>query len=157
MFYPGEDHILKVSEIRDYDVILSDEDGGEIRLPKNQKPHDVEVGEFLNVFVYQNSEGNLVATTREPKIKLGEFGYLEVRQVSEFGAFLDWGLDKDVFVPFSEQAQKMVEGRKYVIYLYKDIKSNRLAGSSKLNKFLNNDSLRISAWRRSRNYYCKGL
>jgi predicted RNA-binding protein (virulence factor B family) len=137
----GEDNILRIKEIQSEQLILSDEEGeNTVTLPV-QKNRNYAEGEYLSVFIYQNATGEMVATTKTPKIKLNQFAYLKVVQVSSHGAFLDWGLDKDVFVPFQEQAQPMVEGRSYLVCMYLDHKSNRLAASSKINKFLDNTTV----------------
>ncbi|MCB0835099.1 MAG: GntR family transcriptional regulator [Bacteroidetes bacterium] len=144
MVNPGEDHILKIVEVHPDHLMLADElEENRIMLPINQKSNTFSEGEHLNVFVYQNAQGDLIATTQQPKIKLYQFGYLKVAQVTEHGAFLDWGLDKDIFVPFREQREPMVEGRKYLVHLYLDHKSNRLVASSKINKFLDNSNLEL--------------
>jgi predicted RNA-binding protein (virulence factor B family) len=90
------------------------------------------------VFVYTDSEDRLVATTEKPLVKVGEFAFLKVEEVTRFGAFLDWGLPKHLLVPFSEQRAKMVEGRSYLVYVYVDLHSNRIAASAKINKYLDN-------------------
>jgi uncharacterized protein len=90
------------------------------------------------VFIYTDSEDRLVATTEKPFAEVGEFAFLEVLETNRFGAFLDWGLPKNLLAPFSEQKAKMTEGRHYLVYLFLDEKTNRIAASAKLDKFLNN-------------------
>lgn len=119
-------------------IYLKDEKGQEVLLPNKLVPKDLELGQQLEVFVYNDSEDRPTATTQQPKIQLNQFGYLKVNEVNRFGAFLDWGLDKDLMVPFKEQAKKMEEGRWYFVYLYLDEETNRLAASAKLSRFFKN-------------------
>ena len=116
-------------------LFLGDEDH-EILLPNRYVPENIQVGETLNVFIYTDSEDRPVATTLTPKIQLGEFACLDVKQVSPFGAFLDWGLAKDLLVPTGEQMEKMKPGDKHVVFLYLDEKTQRLAATSKFTRFL---------------------
>jgi predicted RNA-binding protein (virulence factor B family) len=115
----------------------------DVLLPNKYVPHEYEIGEELIVFVYLDQEERPVATTLEPYIKLNEFGWLRVNYINEFGAFLDWGLEKDLFVPFKEQARPMEQGKRYLVYLYMDEKTNRLVASSKTNQFLKNEDIRL--------------
>jgi hypothetical protein len=95
------------------------------------------------VFVYLDHEQRPVATTLEPYILLNEFALLRVNYVNNIGAFMDWGMEKDILVPFKEQARPMEKGKRYLVYLYMDKKTNRLVASSKLNQFLNNENIDI--------------
>ncbi len=113
----------------------------EVLLPNRYVPDGVGVGDSLDVFIYTDSEDRPVATTLTPKIKLGEFACLEVKEVTSFGAFLDWGLAKDLLVPTNEQMERMQSGEKHVVYLYLDEKTNRLAASTKLKNFLKTDTV----------------
>ncbi|MEM6320080.1 MAG: S1-like domain-containing RNA-binding protein, partial [Bacteroidota bacterium] len=99
---------------------LEDEAGDEVLLPNKYIPNGLQLGMDISVFVYTDSEDRIVATTVEPKIQLHEFACLQVVQVTKFGAFLDWGLEKDLFVPFKEQKLKMKDGNWYIVYLYND-------------------------------------
>ena len=114
-----------------------------ILLPNKYVPKVFEIGEELTVFVYLDHEERLVATTLEPYILLNEFSLLRVNYVNNIGAFLDWGMEKDILVPFKEQARPMEKGKRYLVYLYMDEKTNRLVASSKTNQFLSNDDLDI--------------
>ena len=114
-----------------------------ILLPNKYVPKVFEIGEELTVFVYLDHEERLVATTLEPYILLNEFSLLRVNYVNNIGAFLDWGMEKDILVPFKEQARPMEKGKRYLVYLYIDEKTNRLVASSKTNQFLSNDDLDI--------------
>ncbi|MGV3599903.1 MAG: S1 RNA-binding domain-containing protein, partial [Dyadobacter fermentans] len=105
---------------------------------------DMQVGDQIKVFVYLDSEDRPVATTQTPKIIRNEFAFLEVKDVSEYGAFLDWGLIKDLFVPFREQPKPMEIGEWHVVFLYLDQKTQRLLASAKIDKFLETDRLTVS-------------
>lgn len=115
----------------------------DILLPNKYVPNVFEIGEELTVFVYLDHEERPVATTLEPYILLNEFALLRVNYVNQIGAFMDWGMEKDILVPFKEQARPMEKGKRYLVYLYMDDKTNRLVASSKTNQFLNNDNLTI--------------
>ena len=114
-----------------------------ILLPNKYVPNYIKVGDSLAVFVYLDHEERPVATTLEPYILLNEFALLRVNYVNQVGAFLDWGLEKDLFVPFAAQARPMEKGKRYLVYMFMDPKSNRLVASSKTNQFLSNDELTI--------------
>lgn len=105
-------------------------------MPNKYVPESYEIGDAIEVFVYLDSLERIVATTLDPLIKANEFAYLKVTALSEIGAFLDYGLEKDLFVPNKEQAVKMLLGEYYVVHCFLDEQSNRLMGSSRLNKFL---------------------
>lgn len=112
-------------------------------LPNKYVPNDIKVGDSLAVFVYLDHEERPVATTLEPYILLNEFALLRVNYVNQVGAFLDWGLEKDLFVPFAAQARPMEKGKRYLVYMFMDPKSNRLVASSKTNQFLSNEELTV--------------
>lgn len=117
-------------------IYLGNEGSDEsVLLPNRYITKDMQVGDTIDVFVYNDSEDRIVATTLHPKILLNKFACLSVVSVSDHGAFLDWGLAKDLFVPFSEQASEMHEGESYIVYLYLDKLTNRLVASSKINRF----------------------
>ncbi|WP_411377379.1 S1 RNA-binding domain-containing protein [Flavobacterium psychrophilum] len=115
----------------------------DILLPIKYIPNEFEIGEELIVFVYLDHEERPVATTLEPYILLNEFALLRVNYVNQVGAFMDWGMEKDILVPFKEQARPMEKGKRYLVYLYMDEKTNRLVASSKTNQFLNNDNITV--------------
>jgi len=115
----------------------------DILLPNKYVPKVFEIGEELTVFVYLDHEQRPVATTLEPYILLNEFALLRVNYINQVGAFMDWGMEKDILVPFKEQARPMEKGKRYLVYLYMDEKTNRLVASSKTNQFLNNDVLTV--------------
>lgn len=115
---------------------LTDELGVEVLLPNKYCPAEAIEGDEINVFIFRDSEDRLTATTIVPKIELGEFACLEVVASTGIGAFLDWGLEKDLFVPFKEQHKRLVEGEHAVVYLYRDEVTDRLLASSKISKWL---------------------
>ena len=115
----------------------------DILLPNKYVPEHFEIGDELTVFVYLDHEERPVATTLEPYILLNEFALLRVNYVNQVGAFMDWGMEKDILVPFKEQARPMEKGKRYLVYLYMDEKTNRLVASSKTNQFLNNENLTV--------------
>jgi predicted RNA-binding protein (virulence factor B family) len=115
----------------------------DILLPNKYVPSQFEIGDGLTVFVYLDHEERPVATTLEPYIFLNEFALLRVNYVNQVGAFMDWGMEKDILVPFKEQARPMEKGKRYLVYLYMDEKTNRLVASSKTNQFLNNENLTV--------------
>ena len=129
---------LEVIKMVDFGVYLDAENLGEVLLPNKNAPDDVVVGDIIEVFLYLDSEGRPVATNQEPYAIVGEFAYLEVVDVSKVGAFLDWGLDKDVLVPFAEQHRPMEVGRSYLVYLFIGL-DGRITASSKIDKFLDDD------------------
>ncbi|MFM2266159.1 MAG: hypothetical protein RLZ77_1579 [Bacteroidota bacterium] len=119
----------------------SDDTG--ILLPNKYVPNGISVGDSLVVFVYLDHEERPVATTLEPYVLLNEFALLRVNFINQVGAFLDWGLEKDLFVPFAAQARPMEKGKRYLVYVYMDPKTNRLVASSKTNQFLSNEELSV--------------
>lgn len=116
----------------------------DVLLPLKYVPKEYTLGDEIIVFVYLDHEERPVATTLEPYILMDEFGLLRVNYVNKFGAFLDWGLEKDIFVPFKEQARPMEKGKLYLVFAYIDEKTNRIVASSKTNQFLNNDNLTVA-------------
>jgi predicted RNA-binding protein (virulence factor B family) len=115
----------------------------DILLPNKYVPKQFEIGGEITVFVYLDHEERPVATTLEPYIHLNEFALLRVNYTNRVGAFMDWGLEKDILVPFKEQAREMEKGKRYLVYLYMDEKTNRLVASSKTNQFLDNENLTV--------------
>ena len=124
-------------------LYLGDEEENVVLLPHKYKPEEYEIGQELKVFVYLDNEERPISTTLDPFLQLNTFGYLHCSAVTEFGAFMDWGLEKQLFVPFKEQARPMKQGSWYIVYLYLDEKTNRLVGSSKTNAFLQNENLTV--------------
>lgn len=142
----GEYHNLKIDRDTEPGLFLKDDEGNEVLLPNKYKPETFEIGDSLEVFVYLDHEERPVATTLKPFVKLDEFGFLKCVEVSEIGAFMDWGLEKHLFVPFKEQAVKMREGERYLIFCYLDELTDRLVGSSKVDAFLDNSELTVTAF-----------
>jgi len=116
----------------------------DVLLPLKYVPKEYTIGDELIVFVYLDHEERPVATTLEPYILLDEFGLLRVNYVNNIGAFLDWGLEKDILVPFKEQARPMEKGKRYLVFAYMDEKTNRIVASSKTNQFLSNENLTVA-------------
>ncbi|RZS97434.1 CvfB family protein [Cecembia calidifontis] len=119
---------------------LSLHDGGEVLLPKSYLTGKEKEGEEIEVFVYTDSEDRLVAVTSKPKALLDEFAVMEAKEITKFGAFMDWGLPKDLFLPKAEMGKPMVKGEKYLVRVCKDYKTNRLIGVSKYEDFLIRDT-----------------
>ena len=132
----GKINHLNVVKQVDFGVYLDGDELGEILLPERDVPPDCVVGDGLDVFIYLDSEDLLIATTQMPKAMVGECAFLKVVEVNAVGAFLDWGLPKDLLVPYGEQQKPMEEGESYVVYLYVDEASERIAATSRLNKFV---------------------
>ena len=130
-------HLYVVKEL-DFGIYLDGGDLGEILMPRQYVPEGTQPEDMIDAFIYLDSEDRLVATTLKPKAMVEEFALLEVVSVTQVGAFLDWGLPKDLFVPFREQRQPMEEGKKYLVYVYLDQNSKRIAASSKIEQFLDN-------------------
>lgn len=124
-------------------LYLGDEEGEDVLLPNKYCPETYEIGDKLDVFVYLDYDERKIATNIDPKIKLFQFAQLEVKDVSRIGAFLDWGLEKELMVPFKEQRQRMEVGRWYVVYLDLDESTDRLYASNKIEKFLDNEHLHV--------------
>ncbi|MDA3905401.1 MAG: S1-like domain-containing RNA-binding protein [Bacteroidales bacterium] len=139
----GEYNILRIDRILEQGAYLVDEENNDVLLPNKYMVENAKVDDEVEVFVYNDSEDRLIATNLTPKFTLNEFAFLQVIDVNRFGAFLDWGLEKDIMVPFSEQNQRMEIDRWYVIRLLLDEKTNRLVASNKLNKFIETDFISV--------------
>lgn len=135
----GEYNELEVVKFVDFGLYLDGGEEGEILLPKRYVPDGVQEKDILRVFIYLDNEERLVATTLEPYVKVGEFASLKVAWVNRFGAFLDWGLMKDLFVPFHEQKMKMLQGNNYFVYCYIDEESYRIVASAKIENFMSKE------------------
>ena len=136
----GEYNLLTVTKLVDFGLYLDGGDAEEILLPARYVPEGTKVGDELNVFIYLDQEERPVATTEKPFVKVGEFALLEVAWVNEYGAFLKWGLMKDLFCPFREQKRHMQIGEKHMVYVYIDEESYRIVASAKIEKHLNSDT-----------------
>lgn len=132
----GKMNSLPVLRASDFGLYLDGGELGEILLPKRYVSKEMKPGDVVDVFVMLDSEDRLAATTLVPHAMVDEFAYLRVASVTPVGAFLDWGLPKDLLVPFREQKIKMSEGQWYLVRVYLDRASNRIAATSKLDKFL---------------------
>jgi len=132
----GRNNLLEVIKLENHGAYLQGGWLGEILLPKRYVPEDCEIGDPLNVFIYLDSEDRYIATTQTPKAQVGEVAYLKCISVNQTGAFFDWGLPKDLLVPFSEQHKPLKEGVSYLVYLFSDDETHRIAGSTKLNKYI---------------------
>ena len=135
----GKFNQLEVVKEVDFGLYLDGGEEGEILLPTRYVPEGCQVGDMLNVFLYLDIDERLIATTLTPLVQVGQFACLEVAWVNQFGAFLNWGLMKDLFVPFSEQKMKMQVGRKYVIHAHLDDESYRIVASAKVERYLSKD------------------
>ena len=135
----GKFNQLEVVKQVDFGMYLDGGEEGEILLPTRYVPEDCKLGDWLNVFLYLDNEERLIATTLTPLVQVGEFACLEVSWVNQFGAFLNWGLMKDLFVPFSEQKMKMQVGNKYVIHAHIDDESFRIVASAKVDRYLSKE------------------
>lgn len=140
----GDYNTLSILREREQGLYLADEENNEVLLPNRYVPESYKIHDKIEVFVYLDNEERPVATTDKPYIKRNEFALLRCNQVNEYGAFLDFGLVKELFCPFKEQAFKMKAGQWYLVYCYVDDESQRLVASSKTNRFLDNSELTLS-------------
>ena len=132
----GQYNELEILRFTSVGAYLGDAEGNDVLLPNKYLYDELEVGDIGKVFLYKDSEDRLVATTETPKIILDQYAYLKVSEVSLYGAFLDWGLEKDLMVPFKEQNQRMEEGKSYLVTLRIDQATDRLYATMKINKWL---------------------
>lgn len=142
MLQIGVYHTLKIDRETKVGLFLVNEKD-EVLLPNKYVPSDFNIGDDITVFVYLDHEERPVATTLKPFITLNSFAVLKVNYINKFGAFLNWGMEKDLFVPFKEQARPMEKDKRYVVTMYEDKQSGRLAASSKINQFLDKEPLDI--------------
>ena len=141
----GKFNQLEVVKEVDFGVYLDGGEEGEILLPTRYVPEDCKIGDILNVFLYLDMDERLIATTLTPFVQVGQFACLEVSWVNQYGAFLNWGLMKDLFVPFREQKMKMQVGRKYVVHAHLDEESYRIVASAKVERYLSKDKPEYTA------------
>lgn len=144
----GEFNTLKVIKKVDFGVYLDagdvNENGyGNILLPKRYVTEGLDIGDDAHVFIYTDSNDELIATTQEPRICVGECAYLKVKDVNDVGAFLDWGIAKDLFVPFDEQHKRFEVDKSYVVYAYLDPHSERVLASSRLSRHLKEEAINL--------------
>jgi predicted RNA-binding protein (virulence factor B family) len=135
----GQSYELGVVKVVDFGVYLDANELGEVLLPCKPATRGLSLGDRVKVFLYLDSEDRPVATEQKPRVKVGEFAYLKVVAVTRVGAFLDWGLDKDVLVPFAEQHRPMEVGQSYLVYLYISKVDGRITASSKIDKFIDDE------------------
>lgn len=135
----GDYNELEVLREVSIGLFLDGEELGDILIPGRYVPEGVEPGDRLRVFIYNDSEDRLIATTEKPRARVGEFAFLRVISVNAMGAFLDWGLSKDLLVPFREQKERMDVGRSYIVHLYLDEVSRRIVASSRIRRFLDQE------------------
>lgn len=145
MIQLGNYNTLGVLRSTSVGLFLGDDDGTEVLLPNKYVPQGLQPEEPLTVFCYLDHKERPVATTLKPKIVRNGFAFLEVAEVSAYGAFMDWGLEKHLLVPFREQAAPMQQGKKYLVHCYLDEQTFRLVGSSNIDRFLANDNIELAA------------
>lgn len=143
MIEQGKTCKLKIIKRSTFGLYLGDDSGEEVLLPNKYCTDEMKPEGEVEVFIYRDSEGRKVAVTSKPKIALYEFAQLKVNAVSAVGAFMEWGLDKDLMVPFREQKQNLEEGRWYIVYMDLDKKTDRLYASNRIERFLQNDILTV--------------
>ena len=143
MIEQGKQIELKIIKRATFGLFLGDESGEEVLLPNKYCSDEMKPGDQTSVFIYKDSEGKKIATTLTPEIFLHEFALLKVTAVTAVGAFMDWGLEKELMVPFREQKQKMEPGRWYIVYLDLDLKSDRLYASNRVERFLQNEQITV--------------
>ncbi|MCC6372605.1 MAG: GntR family transcriptional regulator [Bacteroidia bacterium] len=139
----GKTNTLSILRETDVGLFLGDTEGNEVLLPKSRLEGEYKLNSKLEVFVYTDSDSRLIASVKKPIVQLNEFALLRVKSVTEFGAFMDWGLEKDLFVAYNEQKYDFLEGKFYVVYVYLDDVSKRIAGSNKLDKFLITEDVKL--------------
>lgn len=138
MIQIGKYNTLRVVKVVDFGVYLDGEEKGEILLPNEYVPKNCFPDDELKVFIYFDSEDRIIATTETPHIQVGEFAFMKVVSVTSVGAFMDWGLRKDLLVPFREQREKMTEGKSYLVYAYVDQTTGRIVATAKIEKYVDN-------------------
>lgn len=131
----GDYNTLKIVKRVDFGMYLDGGDDGEILLPTRYVPEGAKVGQKIEVFLYLDQDEKLIATTLHPLAKVGEFAWLECAWTNEYGAFLNWGLMKDLFCPFREQKQRMQKGQRYYVYIMEDEKTHRLMATAKVERY----------------------
>ena len=135
----GDYNTLRIKKRTDYGLYLDGGDEGNILLPNRYVTSDMRIGDNLEVFIYLDQDERTIATTEHPIAKVGEFAYLECAWTNEYGAFLKWGLMKDLFCPFREQKKRMEIGKTYYVYIMEDEKTHRLMATAKVERYQKND------------------
>jgi hypothetical protein len=131
----GDYQTLRIKKRTDYGLYLDGGDEGNILLPNRYVTRDMRIGDEIEVFIYLDQDERTIATTEHPIAKVGEFAWLECAWTNEYGAFLNWGLMKDLFCPFREQKQRMERGKKYYVYIMEDEKTHRLMATAKVERY----------------------
>ena len=131
----GKKNSLLIIKKLDFGIYLDGEELGEILMPKRYVPKICEIDDYIEVFLYLDSEDRIIATTKTPFVEIGKCAHLEVVSTSKFGAFLNWGLEKDLLVPFKEQRIPMLKGKSYTVYVFLDV-TGRICATSKISKYL---------------------
>jgi predicted RNA-binding protein (virulence factor B family) len=144
MIHLGQYNTLTLLRITAPGAYLGDDEDNVVLLPTKYIPDNISIGDEITVFVYLDSEDRIISTMLKPLVELHSFALLKVNEVSHFGAFLEWGIEKDILVPFKEQNQKMEEGKSYIVYLYLDDATQRLVASSKIKKFLESERILVN-------------
>jgi predicted RNA-binding protein (virulence factor B family) len=139
----GKINTMRINRAVDFGVYLDGGEEGEILMPKKYIPEGKQIGDEVEAFVYMDSEDRPVATTEKPLVQVGQFGALKVLEVNELGAFADWGVLKDLLIPYAEQRENLEEGQSVVVYVYLDKVSRRIVGSAKVEKFLDTFALDV--------------
>ena len=132
----GKINLLRVVKFVDFGAYLDGAEFGEILIPKRYIPENLAVDDMISVFIYTDSEDRIIATTEMPFAMVGNFAYLKVVSINKVGAFLDWGLTKDLLVPFNEQKQTLELDKSYIVYVFLDKLTNRVAATTKIDKYL---------------------
>ena len=137
----GQSQVLRASRKSSPGVFLADAHGEEVLLPVKYVPEGLQLGDDIKVFVYLDNQSRPIATTLKPTAEVGEFAWLRVREMSRFGAFMEWGVEKDLLVPFAEMNEKMERGRSYLVYIYLDDLTNRLLATARIRRYLTIDNI----------------
>lgn len=136
MIQIGKTYTLDVVKQVNFGFYLNAHELGQVLLPNKLAPKECQVGDQVEVFLYLDSEDMVIATTQRPKAQVGQFALLKAVAIGRFGAFLDWGLDKDLLLPFAEQSRQAEEGRSYLVYVHTNRADDRIVASAKIDKFL---------------------
>ncbi len=140
----GEQNLLKIARSSNIGLFLADADGNEVFLPNRFAPETFEIGAEMDVFIYNDSEGRIIATTLSPIATVNSFAFLECRDITDVGAFLDLGITKDLLVPHKNQFFQMEIGRKYLVWIYEDMLTHRLVGTTHLNRILMDNPVEVA-------------
>ncbi|HQQ13174.1 MAG TPA: S1-like domain-containing RNA-binding protein [Bacteroidales bacterium] len=138
-YMPGKMNRLTIDHIEPHGAYLADLEGNQILLPTKWLPRKAKTGDTIEVFIYFDSEDRPIATIHKPLAQIGEIAFLQAADVNNVGAFLEWGPEKQLLVPFREQKARMEPGRRYLVYLYTDSETNRIAASAKIENFIDKE------------------